>query len=73
MRLPSLKPKDVVRALKKVGFEEHRQTGSHLMMVHRGERRLIPVPIHAREMKRGLLVSIVKQAGLTQKEFIDLL
>ncbi|HLC49643.1 MAG TPA: type II toxin-antitoxin system HicA family toxin [Candidatus Andersenbacteria bacterium] len=73
MRLPSLKPRDVVRALKEVGFEEQRQTGSHLIMAHRSKRRIIPVPIHAREMKRGLLTSIIKQAGLTQKEFIDLL
>ncbi|MEK7499041.1 MAG: type II toxin-antitoxin system HicA family toxin [Patescibacteria group bacterium] len=73
MRLPSLKPRDVVRALKQIGFEEQRQTGSHLIMVHRQKRKIIPVPIHAREMKRGLLTSIIKQAGLTQTEFIDLL
>ncbi|OGY32720.1 MAG: hypothetical protein A3C02_03750 [Candidatus Andersenbacteria bacterium RIFCSPHIGHO2_02_FULL_45_11] len=73
MRLPSLKPRDVVKALKRAGFEEQRQTGSHLIMVHRTKRRIIPVPIHAREMKRGLLTSIIKQAGLTQKEFIGFL
>lgn len=73
MRLPSLKPREVVRVLKRTGFEEQRQTGSHLIMVHRERRRAVPVPIHAREMKRGLLVSIIKQSGLTQKEFIDLI
>lgn len=73
MRLPSLKPREVIRALKRVGFEEQRQTGSHLIMVYRAKRLIIPVPVHAREMKRGLLTSIIKQAGLTQKEFIDLL
>ena len=73
MRLPSLKPREVVKALKRIGFEERRQTGSHLIMVHQEKKRIIPVPIHAREMKRGLLTSIIKQSGLTQKEFIDLL
>lgn len=73
MRLPSVKPREVLRVLKKVGFEEQRQTGSHLIMIHREKRRIIPVPVHAREMKRGLLVSIIKQSGLTQGEFIDLL
>lgn len=73
MRLPSVKPREVLRVLKKVGFEEQRQTGSHLIMVHLEKRCIIPVPIHAREMKRGLLVSIIKQSGLTQGEFIDLL
>ncbi|OGY35970.1 MAG: hypothetical protein A3E36_00465 [Candidatus Andersenbacteria bacterium RIFCSPHIGHO2_12_FULL_45_11b] len=73
MRLPSLKPRDVVKVLKRIGFVEHRQTGSHLILVHRTKRRIIPVPIHVREMKRGLLTAIIKQAGLTQKEFIELL
>ena len=39
MRLPSLKPRDVVKVLKRVGFEEQRQTGSHLIMMHREKRR----------------------------------
>lgn len=73
MRLPSVKSREVVKVLKRIGFEEQRQTGSHLIMVHRIRRRIIPVPIHTREMKRGLLTSIIKQADLTQKEFIDLL
>ncbi|HBB56755.1 TPA: hypothetical protein DEW47_01295 [Patescibacteria group bacterium] len=32
-KLPSLKAKDVVRILKKLGFEEDRQKGSHLILI----------------------------------------
>lgn len=73
MPVPSVKPRQLVKALEKAGFEGLRQTGSHLIMVHPSKKRIVPVPIHVREMKRGLLMSIIKQSGLTKKEFIGLL
>jgi len=73
MKLPALKPHIVVRALKKIGFREARQTGSHLILVNIATKRIIPIPIHNKDIKRGLLFSIIKQAGLTTEEFIRLL
>ncbi len=72
-RLPSLKPRDVIRALEKAGFERQRQTGSHVIMAHKEKRRIIPVPMHSKEMERGLIISIIKQSGLTKGQFTDLL
>ena len=68
-----LKAKEVVRVLKKLGFEEMRQTGGHLIMAHRETHKIIPVPMHSGDIKRGLLMGMIKQAGLTQKEFVDLI
>jgi predicted RNA binding protein YcfA (HicA-like mRNA interferase family) len=73
MRLPALTPKKVVRVLKKLDFEEARQTGSHLILINKTKRKIIPVPIHSKSMKRGLLISIIKHSGLTMDEFIKLL
>ena len=73
MRVPSLGYKKLVRALKKIGFEETRQTGSHLILLNRESRKIISVPVHNKDIKRGLLVGIIKQAGLTTEEFINLL
>ena len=73
MRLPALKPREVIKILKKVGFEEARQTGSHLILVNRVTKKITPVPIHGKDIKRGLLLSIIKQADLTIEEFIKLL
>lgn len=73
MRLPSLKPQAVVRALKRAGFEKMRQTGSHLILAHRGTTTIVTVPMHSGDIHRGLLMGIIKQAGLTQREFADLL
>ncbi|MDP2951595.1 MAG: type II toxin-antitoxin system HicA family toxin [bacterium] len=73
MRLPSLKPKEVVAILKKAGFIAIRQSGSHLTLANKVNKKVAVVPLHSKEMKRGLLVAIVKQSGLTQEEFIELL
>jgi len=70
--MASFKPREVVSILKKLGFVEKRQTGSHLMMYHPGKNKIIPVPIHAKDVKHGLLKGIIKQAKSTEKEFLDL-
>jgi len=73
MRLPSLKPKEVVAVLKKAEFVEIRQSGSHLTLANKIKRKITGIPLHSKEMKRGLLAAIIKQSGLTLKEFIKLL
>lgn len=70
--MASFKPKEVVSILKKLGFTEKRQTGSHLMMYHSDKNKIIPVPIHAKDIKKGLIKGIIKQAGSTEAEFIKL-
>jgi len=72
-RLPSLTAKEVVRALKKAGFEEERQRGSHLRMGHPGTNRITVVPMHLGDIHRSLLKEIIKQAGLSEDEFREVL
>lgn len=65
-------PRDVngaeaVRALKRFGFLELRQTGSHLIL--RKESRTVVVPQH-KPLKPGTLKGVVEQAGLTLEEFV---
>ena len=58
---------DVVRALKKAGFSQISQTGSHLKLsdgIH-----IVIVPIHARDIKTGTLKGILEQAEMTVDEF----
>lgn len=71
-RLPRLSGGDCVRALGKAGFYFKRQRGSHLIL-----RRDVPfaqviVPNH-RELAKGTLRSIIRQAGLEVEEFERLL
>jgi predicted RNA binding protein YcfA (HicA-like mRNA interferase family) len=73
-RLPALKPREVMRALERAGFLLRRVTGSHHRYVHPGDpRRWTIVPFHNRDLRTGTLREIIKQAGLTEEEFLDLL
>lgn len=49
-----------------------RQRGSHIIMVKEGSYASLSVPNH-REVARGTLRSLVRDAGLTPDEFIQLL
>ena len=66
-KLPVLSGRDVVKALERLGFEQMRQKGSHVILQRAGIGCV--VPLH-REIKTGTLAGIVRQAGLTQDEFL---
>jgi len=69
-KLPLLPWRDVVKALTKAGFKVARQRGSHIILVK--DEYIVPVPKHM-EIKRGLLLEIIAEAGLTREEFLKLL
>ncbi|MBI2426685.1 MAG: type II toxin-antitoxin system HicA family toxin [Candidatus Kerfeldbacteria bacterium] len=69
--LPSLKPREVVRAFERMGYRQYRQRGSHLIMVKDGSSHQPVIPIHARDIKKGTLRAIIRQAGLTVEEFLE--
>lgn len=72
-KLPVLSGFEVVKALGKIGYAIDHQTGSHLILRQREElhRRLV-VPKH-KEIAKGTLRAIIRQAGLTVDEFVQLL
>ncbi|TMJ77018.1 MAG: addiction module toxin, HicA family [Alphaproteobacteria bacterium] len=74
-RLPTLKALAVIRALERAGFVVVRSAGSHHRLVHSADaRRATTVPVHkGRDLPRPMLRAIIKQAGLTAEEFVDLL
>ena len=72
-RAPALTPNDVVRVLEKLGFRRIRQRGSHLRLRH-PDNRVVTVPIHAgQDLGRGILSKILRDADLTQQEFLTVL
>ena len=72
-RLPNLSAKNLVKALKRAGFAEDTQRGSHLYLWDEQKKILTSVPMHSGDLKRSLLKAIIKQAGLTESEFRKLL
>ncbi|HBB98720.1 MAG TPA: hypothetical protein DC054_25335 [Blastocatellia bacterium] len=72
--LPVVRPRELIRALERAGFFIHRVSGSHYILKHPTRLTLrVTVPFHNRDLKRGTLQSIVKQAGFTNEEFLKLL
>ena len=72
-QLRPLRPEEVLRALKRAGFEKIRQRGSHVRLQH-PDGRVVTVPIHpGKEIGRGLLRKILRDAELSVDEFLALL
>jgi predicted RNA binding protein YcfA (HicA-like mRNA interferase family) len=71
-KLPRISSREVIRALERLGFEQVRQTGSHVVMkknTKKGEIGCV-IPVH-RELKVGTLNGVLKQAQVTVEEFIQ--
>ncbi|MFQ5723047.1 MAG: type II toxin-antitoxin system HicA family toxin [Terriglobia bacterium] len=73
-RLPVLSGSDLIGALEKIGYRVVRQRGSHVRLRDNTNPRHRPVtvPLH-KELKRGLLRSILRDANLSSENLMDLL
>ncbi|HTQ65757.1 MAG TPA: type II toxin-antitoxin system HicA family toxin [Puia sp.] len=56
--------KEAIRLLKRNGWYEKEQKGSHKQFIHPTKKGKITVPIHSGDLPPGTLNSILKQAGL---------
>ena len=73
-KVPSLDYKKVLAAFRRAGFKEVRQKGSHIRIEKETPEGIINVTIPAHKpIKRSTLSHIIKEAGLSVDEFIDLL
>lgn len=64
--------KEVVKALRRIGFVVDHQRGSHIFM-HNLERNIsVIVPLH-KEIKRGTLNNIIKKVGITIEDLKKLI
>jgi predicted RNA binding protein YcfA (HicA-like mRNA interferase family) len=69
-RIPILKPREVMRILKNLGFEQIRQRGSHCQFRH-PDGRQTTVPDHrGRDISPFLLRQIAKDIGMTIEDFV---
>ena len=66
-RLPRVSGAETVRALERLGFQQARQRGSHVVL-RRGPQGCV-VPLH-KELKSGTLAGILRQAGVSADAFI---
>ena len=69
--LPVLSGREVVKILSKAGWAETRQKGSHIILIKPGHIASLSVPDH-KEVARGTLRSLLRAAGISPDEFVDL-
>ena len=68
-KLPVISGADCIEALEKVGFLIDRQRGSHVILAREDPRTTVSVPDH-KELDRGTLRAIIRQASLSVDEFV---
>ena len=73
-KLIVISSKKVIQKLKKIGFTETHQRGSHLYLKSEDGTKIVTVPIHgSKDIPIGTLYNIVvRQAGLSVEEFNNL-
>lgn len=72
-RLPVVSGMEIVKAFAKIGYMVNHQTGSHIIVRHAAPpNRHLSVPNH-REVAKGTLRGLIRDAGLTVEEFVELL
>jgi predicted RNA binding protein YcfA (HicA-like mRNA interferase family) len=70
--VPILKPREVVKAFRKFGWNVARQRGSHIILVKEGHIATLSIPNHP-EVARGTLRSLVARAGIALDDFLKAL
>jgi predicted RNA binding protein YcfA (HicA-like mRNA interferase family) len=70
-RLPVISGDEFVKAVRKIGYQIDHTEGSHMILICSGRTR-ISVPKH-KELGRGLLRALMRDAGLTRDELMELL
>lgn len=72
-KLPAVKSKQLLKALKNMGFFEYHSVGSHVQFKHPDSRRTT-VPAHqGKDVPRGTLRAILKQIHISANELIEAL
>ncbi len=73
MKLPVVSGRKVVKALTRAGFEVVGRKGSHIRLKKKNGKTLIVIVPDHKEIEKGTLGSILRQANLSREEFIKLL
>ena len=71
-KLPVVSGRQTIKALTRDGWVVERQESSHITLKKPGHRFLLTVP-QARELDRGLLRGLIRDAGMTVARFVELL
>ena len=64
----------VIKAFEKAGWSVSRQRGSHVILEKTGSELVLSIPVHgSKSVKRGTLRNLIRDAGMTIEEFMNLI
>lgn len=66
--LPSFTSKELIKILERRGFILKRVHGSHHYYVHPKTGKITVVPMHNKDLPKGTLHAILRQAGIKKNE-----
>jgi predicted RNA binding protein YcfA (HicA-like mRNA interferase family) len=72
-KLPSITPKILIKILESSDFKIDHSTGSHYIFYNSKTKRRAVVPFHAKDLPKGTIISILKEAGITKQELENFL
>lgn len=72
-KLPTAKPRQIIRFLEGNGFILDHTSGSHFIFYNPVSRCRAVVPQHSRDLPKGTLMSLLREAELTREELVDFL
>lgn len=72
-RLVPLRSEEVIRKLRRLGFEGPIPGGKHSRMIHAEHRQIVPIPTHGgRDLGVGLIRAIIREVGISPEEWNEL-
>jgi len=72
-KLPPVRPRVVIQFLERNGFMLDHTSGSHFIFYHPVSHRRAVVPRHNRDMPKGTLIALLREAGFTRDELVRFL
>jgi predicted RNA binding protein YcfA (HicA-like mRNA interferase family) len=72
-KLPALRPADLARIARQIGFVLDRQKGSHAIYWRAADGRRVVIPMHNRDLKPGTLRGLLEDLGISREELLALL
>lgn len=72
-KLPAISPKKLVKIFERLGFEVDHISGSHFVLYRAADKKRLTIPCHAKDLPKGTLLAILRQAGIDKDQLKDLL
>jgi predicted RNA binding protein YcfA (HicA-like mRNA interferase family) len=72
-KLPSISSSTLIKFFEKQGFKIDHQSGSHVVMYDEKTTKRAVIPHPRKDLPRGTVISIIKEAGFTRQDLVNFL